>query len=172
MFKSGLLGKLFPSNEKISQKASEAIKEKSLKVERHQVTGIQYHFDEFMQLAKKNPQYDQDKKSLRKVLELDERIYEYSFSSSRVELVTEDDNPHDPKAIKVIVDGRHIGYIKKGSCSHIRNLLNSGEIKDISVQLGGGNYKVFSMLPDKDGNLECTFCKDSTKHYATIAIAL
>ena len=48
-----------------------------------------------------------------------------------VELVEEPTNKHDPNAIKVIVDGHHIGYIPAKKCTKVKTILHSGTIKEI-----------------------------------------
>lgn len=68
-------------------------------------------------------------------------IYRYDFLSQPVELIDDPDNSYDPKAIKVVVAGQHIGYIKRGSTGRVRNLRKSGRIIKIYAEIGGGSYK-------------------------------
>ena len=72
-------------------------------------------------------------------------VYEYTFDPQRVDLIPEPENPKDPKAIKVLVDGVHVGYIKAGSCAHIHRLIRENRIESIEPRILGGKYKaVFS----------------------------
>lgn len=108
----------------------------------HKVTGISHYMDNIMKLAHENSDYDMSKKEIVDSGMIDERIWKYSFYPSKTELVPEPDNPTDPKAIKVIVDNRHVGYIKSGSCSRVLKLINENRIHGIDCTIGGGPYKI------------------------------
>ena len=45
-----------------------------------------------------------------------------------VELVEEPTNKHDPNAIKVVVDGKHIGYVPAKYCKKVKDILHSHTI--------------------------------------------
>lgn len=93
-----------------------------------------------------------------------ERVYQYEFDCSRVNLVPEPENKYDSNAIRVEVEGVHIGYIKKGSTSRIRKLMEKDMISWINIEIGGGKYKVL----DEDGNIE----RDSSDYYAKLSIRI
>ncbi|MBR2555101.1 MAG: HIRAN domain-containing protein [Aeriscardovia sp.] len=40
-----------------------------------------------------------------------------------LELIEEPENKHDPNAIKVIVDGQHIGYVPAKKCEKVKKIL-------------------------------------------------
>ena len=44
----------------------------------------------------------------------------------------------------------HVGYIKKGSCTHVKNLLKSGKIAKIDAEIHGGKYKLLYSEYDED----------------------
>ena len=111
------------------------------KHENHGVAGTSYRQDAIRALGSKNPDFSRSKRELQDDGLIDEQIYEYSFAPRRVELQPEPDNPHDPKAIKVVVDGTHIGYIKAGSCAHIHKLLKADRILQVDCFIGGGKSK-------------------------------
>ena len=115
----------------------------------HKVTGLQYYKDNLLDLAVENSDYDMSKKEIIDCGMEDEKIWKYEFYPRKAELVPEPDNPHDPNAIKVVVDGRHVGYIKAGSCTHLLKLIKEGRIKGIDCEIGGGPYKtVFEEIDD------------------------
>lgn len=116
--------------------------------ETHKVAGVSFQQDTILKLAQPNEDYAKTKKELLAEGLTDQRIYEYEFYPSKVELVPEPDNPHDPKAVKVVVDGLHIGYIKAGSCAHIHKLLRESRIDRITCQLGGGKSKMLTQDED------------------------
>ena len=41
----------------------------------------------------------------------------------KLELIPEPTNKHDPNAIKVIVDGKHIGYVPANKCAKVHKIL-------------------------------------------------
>lgn len=111
------------------------------KEETHRVAGTSFYQDAIKALGVKNPDFTKSEKALKNAGLLDETIYEYVFAPQRVELIPEPDNPHDPKAIKVVADGTHIGYIKAGSCAHVHKLLEADRIVRISCFISGGKGK-------------------------------
>ena len=105
--------------------------------ETYRVTGINYHIPELMSLATENKLYQLSNSDIIKKGLAGKRIWKYSFNRNSVDLVPEPDNPHDPNAIKVIIDGAHVGYIKAGSCAHLLKLMRSG-VEITSCRIGGG----------------------------------
>ena len=113
----------------------------ALKTENHHVAGVTHYMDNIMSLAVENEDYLKSKKEIVEDYLTDERIFQYYWDVLKVDLIEEPDNPHDANAVKVLIDGVHVGYIKKGSCSHIKKMLHSEDIVKISAQIGGGKYK-------------------------------
>ena len=70
------------------------------------------------------------------------RVYAYSPRHLDCELVPEPDNPHDPNAIKVMLDGRHVGYVPAEECADVRPLLVRAE--KIRAHIFCGPSKVIS----------------------------
>lgn len=120
--------------------SSQETKEEN-KEEKHHVAGVTSYMENIMSLAIENEDYSKSKKDIVDDFQTEERIFQYYWDVLKVELTEEPDNPHDPNAVKVLVDGFHVGYIKKGSCTHIKKLLHSGNVVKISAQIGGGKYK-------------------------------
>lgn len=112
------------------------------KVVRHSVAGTSFHQAEIKAMGEKNPDFALTKAEMFKRGRME--VYEYTFSPKKAELVPEPDNPHDPKAIKVLVDGVHVGYIKSGSCAHVHKLIREGRIEKIVPQIVGGKSKYLS----------------------------
>lgn len=139
-------------------------------VERHKVAGISYRTQALMTLGIKNSDYDLTKKQLVEEWLIGERVYRTDFYASRCELIPEPENPEDPKAIKVVVDGAHIGYIKKGSCAHIHKLLREDRIASVSCEIGGGAYKIVLTDYDEDGDETYTMETSTAPYYATVTL--
>lgn len=106
------------------------------------VTGISHYMDALLSLSHENPDYDLSKRELIDAGLVGERIYELAFDPVKVDLVPKPNNPVDKNAIQVIVDGAMVGYIKKGSCSQVKNLLASDAFAGASCDIFGGKYKI------------------------------
>lgn len=139
------------------------------KTETHRIAGVEYHADSFMKLATENPNYKLDKKSIIAKKLTGQNIWEYNFNFSNISLVEEPTNEHDPNAIQVNADGVLLGYIKKGSCSHVKKLLHSGNITSITLKkFNYGKYKSVNECYE-EGHYELD--KGTSKGYAEIEIA-
>lgn len=49
----------------------------------------------------------------------------------KLELVEEPTNKYDPNAIKVIVDGKHIGYVPAKKCKKVKDILHKKTITEM-----------------------------------------
>lgn len=111
------------------------------KVVSHSVAGTSYRQEAIGAMGIKNPDYLLTKRELLKKWPYGVTVYEYIFDPQRVSLAPEPDNPKDPRAIRVLLDGVHVGYIKAGSCAHIHRLIREGRIVAIEPKIIGGKYK-------------------------------
>ena len=118
--------------------------ESAQKKETVKVAGVSFRQDEIMFLGVKNSDYTKTKKELREEGLTGKWIHEYNFDPQKVELQPEPDNPVSSTAIKVIVDGVHIGYIKDEDSDHINDLIDENRITRISCFIGGGKSKKVS----------------------------
>ena len=118
------------------------------KTEHHNIAGTSFRQKEIRALGYENDAYSLPKRDLIDLYNEYDKIYQIEFSPESVQLVEEFENPHDPNAIKVIIDDVHVGYIKKGSCSHIKKLIKNNQILGISAEIHGGKYK--QLIPDED----------------------
>jgi hypothetical protein len=142
------------------------------KVVSHKVAGTSLRQKEIQAMGRKNPDYGLDKRGLLKRWPQGVTVYEYTFSPKKAELVPEPENPHDPKAIKVLVDGVHVGYIKAGSCAHIHKLLSENRIQSIKPSIIGGKYKnLYALGYDGDKVVDYEFEKDETTIGVRLEIA-
>lgn len=113
----------------------------------YRVAGISNYTKNVMALACENDDFSMSKSEILECGYEDEKIYKYAFYPIKAEVVPEPENEFDPKAIKVIVDGQHIGYIKKGSCAHLHKVMRENRLGQIRCEMGGGPYKIV----DEDG---------------------
>lgn len=107
-----------------------------------EVRGLDYRLEDFLTLAQENKRY---KLSDEEILEKypSGRVYRYWLNNLRtVELVPEPDNPHDPNAIKVMLEGVHVGYVPRDLCLAVAEKLQQGYMPKVKVR--GGPYKYVS----------------------------
>lgn len=142
------------------------------KFERHKVAGTSYHMDAIMALAQENPDYDLTKREIIDDDLVDERIYQYTFTDGPVELVDDPENEHDPNAIKVLVAGQRIGYIKRGSTGRIHNLQRAGRVLGVTAEIYGGKYKVVTCDEDYDGAEHYDLIRDESLYGAAIELRI
>lgn len=139
---------------------------------KYKVAGVTHYEDNIMALASENDDYHLSKRGLIDEGLVEERVWEYEFYPIKAELVPEPDNPHDPKAIKVLVDGLHVGYIKAGSCAHLLKAINEDRIKKIDVKMGGGRYKYLEIIDYKENGDEIyELDRDNVPLYVHLNIA-
>ena len=137
--------------------------------ETHRVAGTSHRQKTLQELGMPNSDYDDLTASeAAETYDVGDRIYEYTFYGETPALVPEPSNPYDPRAIRVEVDGKHIGYIKKGSTSRVRNLMESGRVLSIHVEMYGGRYK--ELVETDEGRPR--FEKDETDYGAKLIFHL
>ena len=113
-----------------------------MKTETHKVTGISHYINNLKSLSFENDVYSLPKKELIDIGYVDERIYKNTFNITKVALVPEPENEFDKNAVRVELDDVVVGYIKKGSCTHIKNLLKNNLISSIKADVYGGRCKI------------------------------
>lgn len=116
------------------------------------VAGIYYREDAVIDnLLYENPDFEMTKEEIIECCMEDTDIYKYEPFYGYADLVPEPDNPHDPNAIKVIVDGIHIGYVPAKRTKSIKKILDSNNVIAIGCEIFGGPFKI---LPDELSDIE------------------
>ena len=123
----------------MSQENEEPVNNK--KTETIKVAGISNYTDAVLSLGCENDDYSLSKKEIIENGLEDEDIPEYTFPALDIRFEFEPDNEYDPNAIAIFADNVKIGYVKQGSTSHIRKLINEDRITDATGEIVGGNYK-------------------------------
>lgn len=123
---------------------------KAVATEHVHVRGVDNYKENIKAVAWENPDYSLTKRELEEQYP-DERVWQYNFDV-KATLLLEPDNPVDPNAIMVQANGRCIGYVPKGSTTHIRKLMESERIQSMSLNIGGGKYK--EVYENDDGKYE------------------
>jgi len=114
------------------------------KVEKFNIAGTSFReADIIKNFAEANDDYKLTAKQLKEDFE-GERVYKYDFLTAVPELRPEPDNEYDSNAIAVYSDGIQIGYVKKGSTAHLRNVLENRKVVSMKINITGGDYKYVS----------------------------
>ena len=116
------------------------------------VTGTAHYQDAFSGMLAENEDYGLPAAELKEMLEPGEKVWQYEVDFSTVALVPEPENEYDPNAVRVELDGIKVGYIKKGSCSQVKNLLKSDKYVRTTAETFGGKYKSLYVWEDDDGD--------------------
>lgn len=138
------------------------------KKEEYKVVGVSYHQDAIQSLGTKNPDFTKTRQAVQDEGLVGKWIHEYKFAPQKVELQLEQDNPIDHAAVKVVVDGAHIGYIGVESSAHVHDLIKSNRIQRITCSISGGRKKRYRRDAEEKGeyNLE----RDEFLFYARVTI--
>lgn len=135
------------------------------------VAGVSFREQDILEMADESDEYAWSKKEIIDECYTNDKLWRYYWDPKQVELVPEPDNQYDPNAVKVMVDGVHIGYIKKGSCKHVLRLLAENRIRRITCTIGGGPYKVVWEEYDDEKNRDVyTLEKDESPIWAKLKI--
>jgi hypothetical protein len=137
----------------------------SNKIETLNVAGVWYHRRALVHVGSENAMYSMTRSQLLSIGIIDEKIYEYDFSNLSVVLEPEPTNTHDRNAIKVVVNGRHIGYIPKKETRHVRHIMES-DLVGLDIEIYGGPYK--RIYQGNDGSYHST--KQADDYVATLHI--
>ena len=101
-----------------------------------EVAGVAYRVDKLIELGDPSRNYDwSDEKILEKFGE-GQRLYKYFFRGLKGDLVPDPENPHDPNAIRVELEGVLIGYVPAELCVDVKKLLDLGYRPQINVRGG------------------------------------
>ena len=133
-------------------------------------TGMRHHMDNIMQLAYENPDYDLPKKELIDQYDKYERVYQNEFGTSKIELIPEPENEYDPNAVAVYIGGLKVAYIKKGSCSEVKNLLKSPKLAGIDAEMNGGKYKMLVPDPDDEDEEKLVIERGESEYYVHLTV--
>lgn len=68
-----------------------------------------------------------------------DRVYKYNFPELDAQLVPEPQNPHDPNAIRVAVDGKTVGYVARDNTARISDIVRRG--LTVKANITGGPHK-------------------------------
>lgn len=91
---------------------------------RFTVAGLSYRMDAFYSVAQRHKDFGLGDADFIRKHSSGRAVYEWNLKrGSKVELVPEPANEHDPNAIAVYVDGAHVGYVPADETEDVQQLL-------------------------------------------------
>lgn len=110
----------------------------------YNVVGESFRKKEISTIGVPNPKYKLSKSDLYKNRLLDVIVYEFTFPKVETVLIPEPSNKHDSNAMKVIMNGVHVGYIKASESAGVNKMLEERRIRRIQGYLCGGNSRTLN----------------------------
>lgn len=141
--------------------------ERPFVLKRYKLAGTSFYKDNIESIGFENEDFNKTKQQLIDDCLVDEKIYEYTFIANKIALVEENNNEFDENAVAVHIDGNKVGYIKKGSCSHIKNIVKNNRIKSLDADIFGGNYKIVE-YDDEEDSYDLYIEKSKKPNYGVI----
>lgn len=121
--------------------AVKTISEPETVVNSYEVAGVVFYLDNLLSMAEPNYLYEYKKQDLIDTCNYDVNVYKTVVNATNLELTHEPDNPHDPNAIKVLLDGKLVGYIAAKDCKHILEIMDNDLFVSATCEVYGGKYK-------------------------------
>lgn len=115
------------------------------------VRGTQYYQDSFTKLQLANPLWNSTLELIMECHKTMDKIPEFYYTNHPVKLVAEPKNEHDPNAIKVLINGKMIGYVPAELCLQVKEIMHNNPNYGLSAWIHGGKYKIVSS--DGEANL-------------------
>lgn len=109
-----------------------------------QVAGTAYYENNIKSLLTPNKDFLLSGSAIAKKYHGERKIYEYNYLNKEAVLVPEPNNPHDPNAIMVLVDGFLVGYVPHEYTAFLHNFIKKNFVLYTSAFITGGNYKIVS----------------------------
>ena len=108
-------------------------------------------------------------------------VWDYLRVGQTLRLERDMQNPHDPNAIKVMMNGAHVGYITAQGTARVKEYLESGNIESITGKITGGPVRYTTVssngnyyAQERDTNYDARFTMhltDSVPSAKTVAKA-
>lgn len=122
-----------------------------VKSQRFILANTEEHMEDIMELVDFNEDYDLKEKDLIEDCREDEKIYKYELNTKAI--ITPISCEGGVEQLQVFVYNTHIGDIKKGSISRVKNILKK-DVQRIDAEVSGGEYKVLTIWDDEYDLLE------------------
>lgn len=142
MFRNEMPEKTAQQEDEAAVKDTEEPAKPESEVKTYRVAGVEHYLDNLLSMMQPNYLYAYKKQELIDICHTSEPIYKQTVPTDQLELVPEPTNPHDPNAIKVLLNGKLVGYIPAADCPHVLEVLENERALSIVCTVEGGKYKM------------------------------
>lgn len=125
------------------------------------VAGTYYHQSEIRSLVRENPEWNSPIPNGSQ-----QRIFQFKTARKTATLVPEPENPNDPNAVRVDINGMTVGYIGREENREVLRLIKKHPNLQAQAFIFGGPYKninfdgsVFTTPPDKSIEIRLNLVK-------------
>ena len=129
---------------------------------RFNVAGVYYYKDGVRAAAKKRKDFALSEEEFRVNHSNGKKVFQYYFSrGSSVALIPEPNNPHDPNAVAVYVNGIQVGHVPAELAPDMRSVLNAGYSAEAFLSGGPRRWVEGSDVLTDSSNMEIAVTVDS-----------
>ena len=117
------------------------------------VAGVSRHQDVIRNVGYLNDEYSLSVKRLREEGLLDQDIPKYLFDGVllNISLELDSENEVDPNAVKVLLNGEHVGFIPADDAEYVHDMIEADRIVDADARIVGGPFKRYD---EDEGEME------------------
>lgn len=118
-----------------------------IKNQRFILDNVKDHMEDIMDLVDENEDYKMKDRDFIDEKQENEKVFQYEINEKAT--ITTIYCEGGAEQLQVFVRNTHIGDIKKGGISRVKNLLKKGNIENIWVEVSGGKYKMIKEWDDE-----------------------
>ena len=118
-----------------------------IKNQRFILDNVKDHMEDIMDLVDENEDYKMKDRDFIDEKQENEKVFQYEINEKATITTI---SCEGGEQLQVFVRNTHIGDIKKGGISRVKNLLKKGNIENIWSEVSGGNYKHLRYDAGKD----------------------
>lgn len=123
-----------------------------VKSQRFILDNVKDHMEDIMDIVEKNEDYKMKEKAFIEEHEEKEKVYEYELNERAT--INTISSEGGAEQLQVFVCNTHVGDIKKGGISKVKNLLKKGNIENIWAEVSGGKYKEVTIWDNEETVLD------------------
>ena len=119
-----------------------------IKNQRFILDNVKDNMEDIMDLVDENEDYKMKDRDFIDEKQENEKVFQYEINE-KATITTISCEGGGAEQLQVFVRNTHIGDIKKGGISRVKNLLKKGNIENIWVEVSGGKYKMIKEWDDE-----------------------
>lgn len=117
-----------------------------VKTQRFILDNVKDHMEDIMDIVDENEDYKMKDRDFIDEKQENEKVFQYELNEkATINAIS----CEGAEQLQVFVCNTHIGDIKKGGTSRVKNLFKKGNIEDIWAEVSGGKYKMIKEWDDE-----------------------